>query len=268
MAARPHSGDSAVDASFQQKGFVALHHRGVEVIIPPLITVPAGAFLMGSDKQRDGRATRAELPQQIVTLEAFEIATYPLTVAEYADFLQATNHAAPEEWGNQQHRPDHPVVYVSWMDVLAYAQWLAQVTGYSWRLPSEAEWEKAARGTDGRIYPWGDDWDKTRANTRDGGPGTTTPVGSYPSGMSPFGGQDMAGNVWEWTSTTYKSYPYQASDGREDHHPATTKVLRGGSWYSDPESTRSAFRVINAPSLIFGSIGARLICIRRADENV
>src|SRR5215472_10304233 len=115
-------------------------------ILPPVVAVPAGPFLLGSDQQQDPDASDNELPQHTVTLAAYDIGAYPLTVAEYACFVQATNRKAPDEWGNQQQRPDHPVVSVSWNDVLAYAQWLAQVMGETWRLPTEAEWEKAARG--------------------------------------------------------------------------------------------------------------------------
>src|SRR5262249_51332862 len=155
-----------------------------------------------------------ELPLHEVTVSACQIGRYPLTIAEYACFVQATRSAEPEDWSAQQVHPDHPVVSVSWNDVLAYARWLAQITGERWRLPSEAEWEKAARGIDGRRYPWGDEFDQARANTGDEDGQGTTPVGSYPGGASPYGVQDMAGNVWEWTSTTYQPHLHQATDER------------------------------------------------------
>ncbi len=122
---------------------------------------------------------------------------------------------------------------------MAYAKWLAERTGQPWRLPSEAEWEKAARGTDGQIYPWGDTFDASRANTDEGKKGGTTPVGSYPSGASPFGALDMAGNVWEWTNTVYKPYPYVATDGRERLDSTENRVLRGGSWYFNLPGARA-----------------------------
>jgi hypothetical protein len=111
-----------------------------------------------------------------------------------------------------------------------YAAWLARITGQPWRLPSEAEWEKAARGTSGRIYPWGDTFDPSRANTSEGGSGATTPVGSYPSGASPCGAKDMSGNVYEWTSSHNVPYPYDPTDGREAPDTTGSKVARGGSW--------------------------------------
>ncbi len=181
-------------------------------VLPPVCEVPAGPFLMGSDREQDSDAHDDELPQHTMTLDTYHIAIYPVTVAEYACFVQTTNRATPRDWSSQQHCLDHPVVHVTWKDVLAYAQWLTQVTGASWRLPTEAEWEKAARGTDGRIYPWGNQWDSTRANTAVGGPRKTTPVGSYPGGASPYGAQDMAGNVFEWTSSRFSYYPYNTTD--------------------------------------------------------
>ncbi len=194
-------------------------------IVPPLCKVPAGPFLMGSDKKRDSYAYDEELPQHTVTLGAFEIGTYPLTVAEYASFVQATNPILPRAWSQQQQHADHPVDAISWHNALAYTQWLTQVTGDLWRLPTEAEWEKAARGCDGRLYPWGDQWDPAQENTI----GRRSPVGNNPSGTSPYGVQDMIGIVKEWTSSTYKLYPYRARDGREKPHSKISKVYRGGS---------------------------------------
>src|SRR5262249_5019358 len=162
-------------------------------------------------------------------------------------------------WRRQQQRPDHPVVNITWSAARAYAVWLAQLTGASWRLPTEAEWEKAARGTQGRIYPWGNQWDKTRANTKEGGPSDTTAVGTYPTGASPYGVQDMAGNVWEWTSTLYGSYPYSQDDGRENPDSAGNRVLRGGSWNNGREQARAAYRLVNAPDVVFAVNGFRLV---------
>ena len=145
------------------------------------------------------------------------------------------------------------MVCVSWQDATAYIAWLIKTTGQrGWRLPTEAEWEKAARWDpqrqDSRIYPWGDSFDKDRCNTSESGIGTTSPVGSYPasdarrSGASPFGVEEMAGNVWEWTSSLYKPYPYTRNDGREDSKSTENRTLRGGSWGNGASFARAACR--------------------------
>ena len=175
---------------------------------------------------------KLEKPQHIVTLPAFEIARFPVTVAEYAYFVRTGQHE-PGQWQVQLGKLDHPVVCVSWYDAVAYATWLAECTGQSWRLATEAEWEKAARGTDGRIFPWGDTFDKARCNTKESGVKTTTPVGNYSNGASPYGAQDMAGNVWEWTSSRFLPYPDKIPIEREDtdfyRNMSEYQVARGGS---------------------------------------
>ncbi len=232
----------------------------VNYIIPPVVAIPEGEFLMGSDKSKDKYASSDELPQHTVHLDTYEIGKYPLTVAEYALFVEATHRAAPRNWEEQKQRPEHPVVYISWDDAQAYAQWLAQVTGQPYRLPSEAEWEKAARGTDGRIYPWGNEWDASRANTREKGSGTTTPVGRYPQGASPYGVMEMAGNVWESTSTIYVGkYPYKNDRQHEDFNSTNTRVLRGGSWSDSSRNARAACRIINVRGYSSGNRGFRLV---------
>jgi formylglycine-generating enzyme required for sulfatase activity len=233
-------------------------HDQFRYVVPPICEVPAGPFLMGSVKQRDPDAEENEVPQHMVPLETYSIGTYPLTVAEYACFVQATRYAEPDDWSDQQLHRDHPVVSVSWNDVLTYARWLAEATGERWRLPTEAEWEKAARGTNGHIFPWGNQWDSTLTNTRDGGPNATTPVGSYPSGVSPYGALDMAGNVYEWTSTTSQLYPYRATDGREDLNNQAGKILRGGAWNFYLQYARAAFRGGDYPSFTINYVGVRL----------
>jgi formylglycine-generating enzyme required for sulfatase activity len=210
-------------------GFTAYFDHGVEYILPPLCTVPAGPFLMGSDPNWDKGAYRDEQPQHLVILPAYEIACFPVTVAEYACFVRA-GYAEYQNWHSQLSRLDHPVVNVTWYDAVAYAIWLSGRTTEVWRLPTEAQWEKAARGADGRIFPWGGIFDKARCNTKESGIGATTPVGNYPSGASLYGAQDMAGNVWEWTSSLKLPYPYITSSGREDGNSAGNRVLRGGSW--------------------------------------
>jgi toxoflavin biosynthesis protein ToxD len=240
-------------------GFTPRNDHDTEYIVPPLCPIPAGPFLMGSDKHRDPNADSDEQPQHIVTLPAYQIARFPVTVAKYACFVRA-GHASPalSSWQRQLGSLDHPIISVSWHDASAYTAWLAHLTGQPWPLPNEAEWEKAARGTDGRIYPWGDTFDASHANTKASGKGDTTPVGSYPTGASPAGAQDMAGNVWEWTSSVFKSYPYSTDDGYENVNSTENRVRRGGSmayvaWYA-----RAACRIHLRPDLLGGVVGFRV----------
>lgn len=202
---------------------------------PTLVTIPdEGPFTLG---ERD--------TAHPLSLPAYRIATYPVTNMEYQRFVDARGHEAPEDW-EEGHYPagkaNHPVVYVSWDDARAYCHWLSQHTGKHYHLPNEAEWEKAARGRDGRRYPWGDDFDKTKCNTRESGIGGTTPVGLYLEGASPYGIMDVAGNVWEWCSSAYKPYPYRVDDGRENLERDESRVLRGGSWYNHEDLARCANR--------------------------
>jgi formylglycine-generating enzyme required for sulfatase activity len=151
-------------------------------------------------------------------------------------------HAAPDDWQTQLGKLDHPMARVTWHDPMAYVAWLSEHAGERWRLPTEAEWEKAARGTDGRIYPWGDTFDKTRCNTIGSDIWDTTPVGSYPTGASPYGVQDMAGNVCEWTEGLKVSYPYIISGEHEVLSSPDRGVLRGGCMVSEPFEARAARR--------------------------
>ncbi len=242
-------------------------------VVPPVRAVPAGSFLLGSTFEQ-GRFD--ETPQSVMCLPAFSMGTYPVTVAEYACAVQAGEVAAPGRvqavtWWNQLRHPDHPVVCLTWDLATDYAAWLARVTLQTWSIPTEAEWEKAARGTDGRRYPWGEVWEPARANTSESGLRTTTPVGSYTQGASPYGVQDMAGNVYEWTSTWYARYPYREYDGREEVEqevveddtdpPYEHRVLRGGSWRDDAFHARTACRKKGHPlgGLAMHDYGMRLI---------
>lgn len=240
----------------------------VECILPPVCPVPAGLFTMGSDKSRDKEARDDETPQYPVAVDNFAIGQHPVTVAEYACAVRAK--AVPEppayellgtktDWAKQQTHPDHPVVCVSWDDARGYCVWLAKTTGQRWRLPTEAEWEKAARGGDGRIYPWGNTFDQARCNSWESGINTTTPVGSYPGGESFYHVQDMAGNVWEWTSSHYQHYPYRENDGRENLDSTGNRVLRGGSWGYALRGVRAACRYNYQPGYLNVRIGFRLV---------
>lgn len=267
-----HSDDSPLGHlpdRLAELGFDQQSAGGQEAVLvrPPLCDVPEGAFLMGSEPNEDPETTEAEQPQHEVVLGAFQIARFPVTVAEYAAFLRS-GYRTPMHWNHLRRRPDHPVVGVTWHDALAYTVWLAALTGESWQLPTEAQWEKAARWDQvngrARIYPWGNTFDASRANTQ-ASPGKrdTTPVGTYPNGASPCGAQDMAGNVWEWTRSLYRPYPYVASDGREDVAVlGSRRVLRGGNMGNLPRYARAAFRYHDyslAPDLATLGIGFRLV---------
>lgn len=241
---------------------------------PEMVLIPAGEFTMGSDPGADQEAADNEQPQHTLHLPDFYLAKMPVTNAQYAAFVQATGHHAPYHWQRgipQRGQEDHPVVNVSWHDAVAYSNWLAQATGKPYRLPSEAEWEKGARGADGRIYPWGVHWDPARCNGREGGQGDTiaavgiyvgdtTPVGAYPEGASPYGLLDMAGNVWEWTSSVFEVYPYDPGDGREDLQAGddVRRVLRGGAFANLAWRVRCAFRGQDLPDFLFWDRGFRV----------
>lgn len=226
-----------------------------------VILVPAGAFIMGTDS---ARADAQNHPQHKVTLPAYRIDKYPVTNAQYARFVAATGHHPPPSWGGgriPRGQELHPVTLVSWYDAASYAKWAGK------RLPTEEEWEKAARGTDGRRWPWGETMDASRLNTYYN-VGNTTPVTQYPRGASPYGAMDMAGNVSEWTASDLQPYPgsdapadlFKGKSGvassTEDlslkvvdliTNDKTYKAMRGGSWKSDPFSTATYHRNYSLP---------------------
>lgn len=214
----------------------------------PFVLVPAGKFLMGARDDNE-LAFDNEKPQHTVEIPyEYWIGQFPVTNEQFARFVEATKHKQDwvEDW---QQKPDHPVVNVSWEGAQAYCRWLNRAhgaelpKGYAFRLPTEAEWEKAARGEFGFEWPWGNEFDPNKCNSFEGGKGDTTPVGLYsPQGDSPYGCADMVGNAWEWTNSLFKPYPYQVGDGREDEKAAGKRVLRGGSFYDNRRLARCAFR--------------------------
>jgi formylglycine-generating enzyme required for sulfatase activity len=231
-----------------------------------LVRVPAGEFLMGSDPEKDEDAMDREQPQHTIDLPEFAIGKYPVTNAQYAAFVQATDHMTPKHWEDGEipsGKEDHPVVNVSWEDAMDFCQWLSQETGKGFVLPSEAEWEKAARGTDGRIYPWGDEDPTAELCNFSVNVGDTTPVGNYsPEGDSPYECADMAGNVWEWTRSVYKDYPYDSEDGREDLDAGgdVRRVVRGGAFDFPEYYVRCAFRLDgDFPDYRFWYFGFRVV---------
>jgi formylglycine-generating enzyme required for sulfatase activity len=245
-----------------------------------LVRIPAGNFLMGSDHEKDENTIPIEQPQHTLYLPDFYIARTPVTNAQFAVFVKATGHQTMAEqqgfgWAYVGHmwqqvskadwrhpagpdtdirkKANHPVVQVSWPDALAFCSWVGERVGIALRLPTEAEWEKAARGTKGRIYPWGDEPPTDRLCNFDMNVGDTTPVHAYPEGRSlDFGLLDMAGNTMEWTSSIWGSnparpgfgYPYDPDDGREelDRPLSVLRVVRGGVWCHSAAYVRSAAR--------------------------
>lgn len=218
-----------------------------------MVAIPAGEFTMGADDKEDD-----ERPSRTVFLEAFEIDIYEVTNAEFAFFVEETGYVTeaeeagePETWRTYftEGREGHPVVKVTWTDADAYCRWVGK------RLPTEAEWEKAARGTGGRIYPWGNDWDPAKANSRESGYRGTLIVGSLPDGASPYGLMDMAGNVWEWTADWYNAYP--GSDMTSPYFGEQYRVTRGGGWFSDASYLRASNRSATAPEARNDDLGFR-----------
>ena len=192
----------------------------------PMVTIPAGEFIRGTDERLPD-----EGPQHTLFVPAFQIDIYEVTNLQYKKFIDATGRASPRHFENRTYpegKVDHPVVYVSWYDAEAYCAWAGK------RLPSDIEWEKAARGTDGRTYAWGNDFNVNFANT----PvrweylkteGDTTPVGGFPQGKSVYGLYDTSGNVWEWTASWYEAYP--GNTRITENYGETYKTLKGGSWW-------------------------------------
>lgn len=245
-------------------------------LVPPLCTIPAGPFLMGTNYPVDPRFT-PQYPPHEVWLPTYEIGQYPVTVAEYAYALAAgaAGLREPVNWAWQRDFLLRPVFGLTWYDAIAYARWLTEQTGERWRLPSEAEWEKAARGTEGRIYPWGDFWDLERANAWEAKAmtnpalreylGETTPVDAYPLGASPYGVVDLIGNIAQWTSTIHDAqrftHPYRADDGREDlADSAWSRIDRGGCWLYTKDDLRADLRwSFSTTDRYDWLVGARLV---------
>jgi formylglycine-generating enzyme required for sulfatase activity/class 3 adenylate cyclase len=221
-----------------------------------MVIIPAGEFLMGEGKE-----------QHELFLPDYKLGKYPVTNAEYERFIEVGGYQDKSFWtkegwieiGQKQNKPrfwqdarfnkpNHPAIGLSWYECVTYCRWLSAETGQLYRLPTEAEWEKGARGVDGRVYPWGNEFEASRLNAREGNQQvcTSTPVGIYPTGVSPFGLYDCAGNVWEWCATRWKkSYPYDAyqDEWQTDYlEGQNLRVMRSGSWNYKAEVTRCAYR--------------------------
>ncbi|MBI4383347.1 MAG: SUMF1/EgtB/PvdO family nonheme iron enzyme [Nitrospinae bacterium] len=227
------------------------------------ILVPAGEFTMGSSEKDIDWTVKTffseskewyqdETPSFKIVLNEFHIDKYEVTTAQYRVFMEAVRRPAPKFSDHAKHNaPDQPVVGVAWQDASDYCQWAGK------RLPTEAEWEKAARGTDGRIYPWGNDIDDTKANVRGMADKFryAAPAGSFPQGASPYGVHDMSGNVWEWTSSWY--LPYPGNKHENENYGEKYKVIKGGSWNSNMDLARVALRGKAPPDQQQNYIGFR-----------
>jgi formylglycine-generating enzyme required for sulfatase activity len=320
--------------------FERRHGPDGDYLLPPLIEIAGGTYTIGSDEG----LYADEAPVHEVELQAFDMAQFPVTNAEWALFMQAGGYEDERWWDTQAakawrrgegtaegpkqqwrenrkqfqenfdrirqlHRenritskqdddweqiarmsdddfealldesfprgrqtqpaywnddvsnnPAQPVVGICWVEARAYCAWLSAQTGETLRLPTEAEWEAAARGVQGRRYAFGDDFDVACCNTFETHIRRTTPIGVFPGGETPEGLVDMTGNTWDWTSSQYKDYPYNATDGREDPtaHDAP-RVWRGGSWYDGRGYARAAYRSCSDPLGRGGSVGLRVV---------
>jgi formylglycine-generating enzyme required for sulfatase activity len=252
------------------------------------IEVQSGPFTMGSDPRADQDATDDEQPLHVLSLPEYFIARYPVTVAQFRAFVEDAGFRVGD-LDSLRGVPNHPVVRVSFHEAVAYCRWLTEklrrakwtpapqrerlVDGWAVVLPSEAEWEKAARGSDGRIYPWGNAFTVANANWSQTGFGGTSAVGLFPSGRSPYGALDMSGNVWGWTrslwGTNFKTpthmYPYAPAEANREDVDApddVLRVLRGGSFSSPVDFLRAAGRGRVTPVYRGDYVGFRLVFTR------
>jgi formylglycine-generating enzyme required for sulfatase activity len=219
-----------------------------------MVTIPAGPFIMGYDGGLDD-----EKPPHEVDLPEYQVDIFEVTNAQFAAFVEATGYQTEAEqagsgrtWRDEwaEGEDNHPVVRVSWNDAMAYCEWVGK------RLPTEAEWEKAARGPEGFLYPWGNTYEPARANGRDCGLRSTVTVGSYGQGASPYGLFDMAGNVREWSADPgYFSYPGNTTPS--SYYGDEFRVLRGGGWFDDPSDLRTTRRNPTSPTAANWDIGFR-----------
>ncbi len=242
-----------------------------------IIKIPSGEFTRGGN---DEDAFEREKPVSKIYLDEFLIGKYPVTNREFKEFVDDGGYEKKDFWSGEGWQwkeketiieprywhdrkwngPNFPVVGVSWYEAAAYAQWLSRKTGKRYRLPTEAEWEKAARGTDGRVYPWGDDFDKNNCNSYETGLARTSPVGIFPAGKGPYGCFDMAGNVWEWCADWYEEKYYKTSPDTNPRGPdsGSSRVFRGGSCSNSARYCRAAFRYYGPPAHRDGCLGFRL----------
>jgi formylglycine-generating enzyme required for sulfatase activity len=231
-----------------------------------MVYIPAGKFIMGTDdeeprilKNPHGFATKFQEPRKkrVIDLKGFYMDKYEVTNRQYRRFVDEAGYRLPDHWQQTSTYPegenDYPVTFITWWDAKAYCKWAGQ------RLPTEEEWEKAARGTDGREFPWGKQFDKTKANTWEADVKKIHAVGKYEAGKSPYGVYDVAGNVMEWTGSEYRQYQHspEEKDGNGEGIWYTMAVLRGGAWSSDKNDAQTFSRVMSEPGIKSNGIGFR-----------
>jgi formylglycine-generating enzyme required for sulfatase activity len=248
-----------------------------------MVDIPEGQFIMGSDI-----GTEAEKPQHSISLRAFRMARYPVTNRQFLRFIRDQGYRNPDLWvpdgwswcsqmkidlpalwtHSLYNRPEQPVVGISWYEAAAYACWWSRQTGCLFHLPTEAQWERCARGIEGRLWPWGNKFEPNRCNTVESKFGKPTAVNAFPNGATPEGIFDLAGNVWEWCRTRWGRfwqtmeyiYPYQLTDDRDnDNEGRYVRIMRGGSWFDAALAAGMATRRRYLPDARSNNIGFRLV---------
>jgi formylglycine-generating enzyme required for sulfatase activity len=245
------------------------------------VEIPAGPFRMGSHADQDAMAYADEAPSHEIELPDYYIGRYPVTGRQFLAFIEATGHK-PENEGSLYGPPNHPVVWLGWLDAVRYCDWLTvrlrawegtpeplatllRQRGWCVTLPNEPEWEKAARGTEGHVFPWGNEPDNNCGNFGGTGIMTTSAVGCFPAGASPYGIEDMSGNVWEWTRSVWGTYPYPsdaigcAAREYREVREGIRRVRRGGAFFSSPRSARCTVRLGSGPYPHGGGMGCRVV---------
>ena len=232
------------------------------------VEIAGGNFLIGSNpspRNSDQFSYEDEQPQHEVELLSFWISAYPITNAQYLMFVESTGYKSPGDWPNgvpETSRLNHPVTYVDWYDAQAFAVWCGA------SLPTEAQWEKSARGLDSRQYPWGENVPSSVHANCGNVVGDTTPVDRYRDGASPYGVLDLAGNVWEWTTSAYAPYPYRKDDGREDVNRWGERVVRGGNYLSSDRNIRCSDRHFMFPTARDVYVGFRVVVNSKSRHSI
>jgi formylglycine-generating enzyme required for sulfatase activity len=241
-----------------------------------MLVVEAGEFIRGSNEPDEDD----EKPVRGIYLDGFEIGKYPVTNREFKVFVEAGGYNYKEFWTSESwtwkdknkiveprfrqerkwNRANFPVVGINCHEAYAYTRWLSKESGSAYSLPTEAQWEKAARGSGGFLYPWGEEWQENRCNSHECGLGHTSPVGIFPAGTSPYGCMDMAGNVLEWCADWYDEDYYKKSPDRNPPGPesGSFRILRGGNWYYHRENCRCTRRHRALSTFRGSGVGFRL----------